>query len=107
MPCGACGVTARLAGVFCLRLELVFACYDVFGWGDICFVVVFATLGGETVVFTLGGAAFSTPSVGGSQLLISVVWRLRKYWTGVSKLSFVRRRPYKISLPGTDVIGHE
>jgi hypothetical protein len=37
----------------------------VFGWGDICCAVVFATLGGETVFCTLGGAAFSTPSVGG------------------------------------------
>jgi hypothetical protein len=59
-----CGVNARLAGVFRLRWEFGVECDDVFGWGDIRCVVVFATLRGETVFCTLGGAAFSTPSVG-------------------------------------------
>jgi hypothetical protein len=64
MTCGVCGVTARLAGVFCLRWEFGVECGDVFGWGDICCAVVFATLGGENMVCTLWGAVFSTPSVG-------------------------------------------
>jgi hypothetical protein len=53
MTCGVCGVTARLAGVFCLRWEFGVECADVFGWGDICCAFVFATLGGENVVCTL------------------------------------------------------
>jgi uncharacterized membrane protein len=64
VTCGVCGVTARLAGVFCLRWEFGVECIDVFGWGDICCAFVLATLGGETVVCTLWGAVFSTPAVG-------------------------------------------
>jgi hypothetical protein len=44
---------------------------------------------------------------GESQLLIFVVWRLRKCWPGVSKLAFVRHRPYKMGLLVEGVIGHE
>jgi hypothetical protein len=64
ITCGFCGMTARLAGVFCLLWEFGVECADVLGWGDICCAVVFATFGGETVVCTLWGAGFSTPSVG-------------------------------------------
>jgi hypothetical protein len=44
---------------------------------------------------------------GGSQLLMFVVWRPRKCRLGVSKLTFVRRRPYKMGLLVAGVIGHE
>jgi hypothetical protein len=46
-------VTIRLAGVFCLRCEFGVECDDVFGWREICYASVSATLGGETVVCTL------------------------------------------------------
>jgi hypothetical protein len=45
--------------------------------------------------------------LGESQLMIFVVWRPRKYRPGVSKLSFFRRRPYKMGLLVSGVIGHE
>jgi hypothetical protein len=53
MTCGVCGVTARLAGGFCLRCEFGVECDDVFGLGEIYCAFVSATLGGETVVCTL------------------------------------------------------
>jgi hypothetical protein len=65
ITCGVGGVTARLAGVCCLRWEFGVEYDDVVGCGGIYCAVVFATLGGETVFCTLGGAAFSTPLVGG------------------------------------------
>jgi hypothetical protein len=107
MTCGVCGVTERLSGVFCLRWEFGVECDDVFGWGDIFCVVVFFTLGGEAVVCTLGGAAFSTLSVG-----VTTTFDVRrlapsKILSGVAKLSFVCRRPYKMGLPVADVVGHE
>jgi hypothetical protein len=34
MTCGVCGVTARLAGAFCLRCEFGVDCNDVSGWRE-------------------------------------------------------------------------
>jgi hypothetical protein len=44
---------------------------------------------------------------GESQLFILVELRPRKYPLGVSKISFVFRRPYKMGLLVAGVIGHE
>jgi hypothetical protein len=44
---------------------------------------------------------------GESQLLIFAVRRPRKYRPSVSKLTFVRHRPYKMGLLVAGVIGHE
>jgi hypothetical protein len=66
MTCGVCGVTARLAGVFCRQCEFGVACVVMFCLGEICWAVAFGTLGGETAVCTLGGALLSSFLVGGT-----------------------------------------
>jgi hypothetical protein len=50
---------------------------------------------------------FSPRWWGESKLLIFVLRRPRKYLPGVSKLSFIRRRPYKMGLLVAGVIVHE
>jgi hypothetical protein len=107
ITCGVGGVTAHLTGVCCLLWEFGVECDDVVVCGGVCCAIVFATLGGKTVFATLGGAAFSTLLVGGITIFDFCRVAPLKYRPGVSKLTFVRRRPYKMGLLVAGVIVHE
>jgi hypothetical protein len=105
MWCWWCN-SPSVRGVFCdenVALSVMILC------AVLVFVVLFCfpTIGGETVFCTLGGATFSTLSVGKSQLSIFVVWRPRIYRPNVSKLTFAHRRPDKMGLLVAGVTGHE
>jgi hypothetical protein len=63
-----------------LRCEFGVKCDDVVCCVTLCCVAVFCTLGGETVLFTLGGALFPTVLAG-----------------GITTLDFCRVAPSKIS----------
>jgi hypothetical protein len=96
MTCGVSGVTARLAGVFCLRWDLVLSVLLCFA-GETFDVRLYLTPSEVKLRFAPSEVHYcllfrwEEP-----QLSFFVVWRLRKYRPGVSKLLSARRRPFKI-----------
>jgi hypothetical protein len=65
MACGVGGVTALLGVVCVLRCEFGVKIAVVVCCATLCGVAAFCTLGGETLIFTLGGASLPTVSAGG------------------------------------------
>jgi hypothetical protein len=107
MTCSVCGVTACLAGVFVFDGNLVLSVL-MCSAGE-TFVVRLCVSPSEVELWFAPSEVHYCPlgRWGGAQLSIFVVWRLREYWPGVAKLSFSRRRPYKMVLPVEDVIGRK